>query len=466
MFVIRYFQAIAIGRNFTQIVWEGTSMNKKILFSPVSGADPISEHNLYDGPLLHIARHYKPDMIYLYMSKEILEKHEQDDRYRYCLKKLGEKLNHNFEVKIIERKELEQVQLFDTFYRDFGDELKKIQSTTDETDEILLNISSGTPAMKSALFVLATMMDISCQCIQVDTPEGKMNQHKHSKVYDVEEYWEVNIDNELTPEDEKYNRTHGEKLISLKRIKYEQIIKKYIEGYDYHAALMLAEGMNPNDTVQYIEKLKLADARQQLKFKEVDGLLKKHDPLAYSPVRDNEEKRRIYEYMLTLQARVSRAEYADFLRSLSPIFVELFKGILLKQTSSNIDEVFYYEDKMLKWNLEKVQNFDEVKSILEESKDKTWVKTWQLIKLIEKFVKNIEIVDCAKKLRNIESTVRNMAAHNMIDVSDNWIKRKTRYTSSEILDLMKEAFKYTSYNIKKEDWKSYDKMNKDIIREI
>lgn len=441
-------------------------MNKKILFSPVSGTDPISESNLYDGPLLHIARHYKPDIIYLYMSKEMLEKQKQDDRYRYCLKKLSERLKHNFEVKVIERKELEKVQLFDAIYKDFDNELKNIQSVTDKTDELLLNISSGTPAMKSALLVLATMMDISCQCIQVDTPTGQMNEHKHSKKYDVEKYWELNIDNGFKPEDKNYNRTHAEKLISLKRIKYEEIIKKYINMYNYHAALLLAKEMDEEDTVHYIGKLKLADARQQLEFKTVDGLLKGHNPLVYSPVRDNEEERRIYEYMLTLQARVDREEYAEFLRGLSPIFVELFKEILIKQTSCNINEVFRYDDKMLKWNLKKVQNFDEVQAILSKSGDKKWVTTGQLFKLIKSFVEDGIIVDCVKKLRSVESTVRNMAAHNMIPISDTWIKKRTGYTSKEILDLIKKAFLYTSYNIKEEYWDSYNEMNEDILNSI
>ncbi len=62
----------------------------KILFSPVGGTDPISENNLHDGSLLHICRCYKPDKVYLYMSKEILKHHEEDDRYLYCLRKLDE----------------------------------------------------------------------------------------------------------------------------------------------------------------------------------------------------------------------------------------------------------------------------------------------------------------------------------------------------------------------------------------
>ena len=58
-------------------------MNRKILFSPVGGTDPMSEKNDHDGAMLHIARHYKPDIVYMYMSKEILESQKRDDRYRY-----------------------------------------------------------------------------------------------------------------------------------------------------------------------------------------------------------------------------------------------------------------------------------------------------------------------------------------------------------------------------------------------
>lgn len=60
---------------------------KKILFSPIGGTDPIS--NFRDGAMLHICRIYKPDIVYLYLSKEMCEFQEKDDRYRYCLEQLG-----------------------------------------------------------------------------------------------------------------------------------------------------------------------------------------------------------------------------------------------------------------------------------------------------------------------------------------------------------------------------------------
>ena len=46
-------------------------MEKKILFSPVGNTDPIKYFS--DGSMIHIARVYQPDVIYLYLSKEILK---------------------------------------------------------------------------------------------------------------------------------------------------------------------------------------------------------------------------------------------------------------------------------------------------------------------------------------------------------------------------------------------------------
>lgn len=64
-------------------------MNQTILFTPVGGTDPISLNNYHDGSILHICRFYKPDKVILYMSKEMLDFQEKDDRYRYCLDRLA-----------------------------------------------------------------------------------------------------------------------------------------------------------------------------------------------------------------------------------------------------------------------------------------------------------------------------------------------------------------------------------------
>lgn len=47
-------------------------MGRKILFSPVGGTDPIKYFK--DGLMLHICRHYQPDVVYLYLSHEWIKR--------------------------------------------------------------------------------------------------------------------------------------------------------------------------------------------------------------------------------------------------------------------------------------------------------------------------------------------------------------------------------------------------------
>jgi hypothetical protein len=132
-------------------------MGKKILFSPVGGTDPIKY--LHDGSMIHICRVYKPDVVYLYLSKEMAENHRADNRYVYSIEKLGELLNHNFEIRIIERNELTNVHQYDVFYKDFRTIIIDIEKGMNKDDQLILNMASGTPAMKSALLVLATLAE-------------------------------------------------------------------------------------------------------------------------------------------------------------------------------------------------------------------------------------------------------------------------------------------------------------------
>ena len=76
-------------------------MSSRILFSPVGGTDPMSLYNCRDGSLLHICRVYRPAKVYLYMSKEILDNQEKDNRYLYCLERLAELQGRECEYIII-----------------------------------------------------------------------------------------------------------------------------------------------------------------------------------------------------------------------------------------------------------------------------------------------------------------------------------------------------------------------------
>ena len=75
-------------------------MPKRILFSPIGSTDPIKY--FHDGSMLHICRHYKPDIVILYMSKEITQRHRHDNRYVRTIELLGESIHHNFDIRVIE----------------------------------------------------------------------------------------------------------------------------------------------------------------------------------------------------------------------------------------------------------------------------------------------------------------------------------------------------------------------------
>lgn len=228
-------------------------MGRTILFSPVGGTDPISENNLRDGSMLHIARVYRPDEIYLYLSSEMLEKQKEDDRYRYCLKQLGKKQNRKFEIHEIERPDLKRVQDFNYFYRDFRKILNAVYMNCTEEDTILVNISSGTPAMKSGLLVMVTLGEIPCKLIQVITPKRGLNEHTHREK-DIETMWDLNEDNAEDFE----NRCEEISCPNLSQIKSEEMIKQLVRSYDYAAALHVADTLPKDITQNYYSCLGMA----------------------------------------------------------------------------------------------------------------------------------------------------------------------------------------------------------------
>ena len=75
-------------------------------------------------------------------------------------------------------------------------------------------------------------------------------------------------------------------------------------------------------------------------------------------------------------------------------------------------------------------------------------------------------IDLIYNLREVEGTVRNIAAHEMVSVTDDVIKNKTGFSSNAIMRMIEKVFSYTDLDIKNEYWNSYDLMNQLIIERI
>lgn len=447
-------------------------MNQVILFSPVGGTDPISAVNYRDGSLLHICRVYKPSKVILYMSAEVLEYHEKDNRYLFCLDKLSEQQNRKMEYEVIERRELKNVQEFDFFYQDFRGIVQDIFSKMDETDTLILNVSSGTPAMKSGLLVLRTLGEFPCKMVQVLTPERKMNEHIH-KGFEAKVAWGLDEDNKEGFE----NRCREVQCPTLDMIKKEEIIKKHVEVYDYGAALSVARTMPKESVCDYYDMLQMAERRLLLDFEAVDRILKGRDYDCF-PVRESGKRKR-FEYALSLQVKLWREEYADFIRAITPMVVDLLEMVLKSQCRIDINQFCGYKTKKVKlkkktvilkirvWDAKKLRGSEIGKVLTREFRGDFKagvISSFHLKSLLEAFSDNRRIIDLAEELRQIEEAIRNLAAHEIVSVTADTIIEKTGFTGVQIMDKIKEMFTYTEINLEISDWNAYNAMNEKIIQ--
>lgn len=437
---------------------------KYILFSPVGKTDPIT--NYRDGSLLHISRHYQPEIIYLYMSKEMSELHHLDNRYCKCLELLQEKEDFKSEIRLIERPNLVDVQLFDYFYDEFDAELQKIHEAY-PNHQILLNVSSGTPAMKSGLQFLAASSEHEYKAIQVATPQKGVNKEPIDfENYDLDTRWELNEDNE----NNSPNRCIESATMMLnKRIKLE-VIRNHLNAYDYQAALNVAktiENLLPENIMFLLEG---ATKRMNLDY---GGAEKAFSKTAVSPMPNlSSDKASIIEYILWLQAKQQRGDLADFIRGITPVIVDIFE-LILKEKYQIEPSDFCEKNKKGVWCLSREKFLTNLPEILSHVEDdlktkinETPISSRILLSILEKECQQPEIYNKARALREIEQSVRNTAAHEIVSITEDFLVKKTERKSSQILSLMKQLIQQGSSGIKNEVWNSYDEMNTLIIEEL
>ena len=71
-----------------------------------------------------------------------------------------------------------------------------------------------------------------------------------------------------------------------------------------------------------------------------------------------------------------------------------------------------------------------------------------------------------QELVEVERNARNLAAHNVVSVTKEWVKEQTGKQVDEIMWIIKYICERVKINTREENWKSYDRMNEQIIREL
>jgi len=92
------------------------------------------------------------------------------------------------------------------------------------------------------------------------------------------------------------------------------------------------------------------------------------------------------------------------------------------------------------------------------------VYSGHLEKIIKSKSNDLVLRQKAQDIVRVEQTVRNPAAHTIVSVTAEWIRRETQKTPQEIMSVLKYLLVKAGINAKDTDWKSYDNMNEKIIK--
>jgi hypothetical protein len=83
--------------------------------------------------------------------------------------------------------------------------------------------------------------------------------------------------------------------------------------------------------------------------------------------------------------------------------------------------------------------------------------------LIRRKSSDAKLIQEVDDIAGIEKKVRNVAAHEIVSVTDEWFKKNAGKSAKEIFSIIRFLIAKAGINVKDEQWQSYDKMNEMII---
>lgn len=474
-----------------------------ILFSCVGKTDPISKDH-YDGSLLHIARKYIPGNIYLYLSSEMQENEEKDQRYSKTLKSIPKTPVYATEDIHFVYSNLDTPHVFDEFYEEFTAVIEKIREKHTLTypyqewdgsivekeisPKILLNISSGTPAMKSALEILATLGDSSLIRVQVSNPNSG---NYPEPAYDVEVAIAQNKDKDLTFTKrslEPGGTGVGERISiiatkNLLAITHGKSLKAMVQERDYSGALKFANSVKKEAgfSADLLFYLQFANFRNTLNMgKLLDLYQNNQNDCSFLPFLENFDSWEkipphlvdtgfyMTEYILTLDNMMKRQEYTNYIRATTPVIDKLFKRYL--KSVHKVDMDIYcngdkiWEQKFLlsdrgQGHLESIKKSLNVTNTLQN----VYCTSVHMLPIILQEENGSEFGEELKKLGIAHKEVRNVAAHNLESIHEEIFLRVVGMKPTDYQETVKKLASRSNPKILEEYWDSYETMNQKIF---
>ena len=208
---------------------------KKVLLSAVGTADPMTYTG--DGPILHIVRHYQPEKVVLMATPDFADK-------AFNVAEAIGLLNPDLEVEIEQIESMPHEYVFIGTFRQYLTDLALSEPET----ELLVNVSSGTPAMSSAFVAVHAFGVPNTTAIQVVAPGGiaKREILPNGK-------WDQNPDNQSARPSRCQVIPSDHFAVLLQR----ENIKNHIRKFNYGAAAELSKAASlPSSTSAMLQDAK------------------------------------------------------------------------------------------------------------------------------------------------------------------------------------------------------------------
>ena len=381
----------------------------KILISAVGDTDPI--RNFHDGALVHIARKYRPDKIIIVFSERTLEKKEK-------INKVILSIDTEYMPEIVYHRQIilnENVFVFDTMYEQFD---ALIQEYYTKEDEFILNLSSATPQVKSALFVINRLSELNVKAVQVSSPEKDSNAGiRHDSEEDIQALIETNIDNKS----DFVDRTIEDTSEKFKQGLMKKTIRDFIQKYDYKASLELTNQLSEFPGLKECRK-KLDDIVDSLDRQDIPQLLKTKSW--------NEQKKKVLNAYLTIDLQIERGNFSEGL-------------IRIKSLTEFILEDFIKD------------RYPGLLDTYTNASEKKYLGLWDYYNILEDENEK-DLCEKIEKVKSINST-RNTVAHKLDPIKAKELKQLDTVFKT-LKDLVKEH-----YQLREKDFDFYKEQNKELL---
>ncbi|MCD7821751.1 MAG: hypothetical protein LUG64_06040 [Clostridiales bacterium] len=412
-----------------------------VLFSPIGNTDPCrlqKDKTMRDGAMLHIIRYYHPEVVTLFLTREMMKHHKKDDRYRKAIHAVCPDLKDK-DIRICDHGEIVDANQFELFDQFFRRELEKLHKQY-PNHELLVNVTSGTPQMEASLYVLAVTLPFPIKLIQVNSP---YKSNWPDCFGPVEDALAKLAESELsTPE---LDRSREVPPQNLTKSMQKENIKALLKNYDYQAAYSILKQAPELFSDQAFHLCRSAMYRMRM---ETDlayrYAIKGHCEKLFT-LHGQEELEEIYEYILTLDILLKRGAYADYARAVSPAITAVMEPVVSRCLGYPVHALCKQDEKRV-WHIQPdlVQARDEalfqyMNASYRNCFRPSPLSADNLLNMLRYYHDHIDpdfFVYDFEDLRDFESNIRNLAAHTIAAITEGKIIQDCGKTPRDYLTLL------------------------------